>query len=441
MEDINEKLENTQEVWHHVITMEDVDNLKKKIHVVYDSEGVNLAFDKACELVSKKVQIKGFRKGKAPKALVKNVCRKQIEDTASTLLSNEGFLHACFEQKIQPLGKPEVDNAEFSIDGTFSCDIVVDIRPTIIPSGYVGMQLKKPEISVDDLAHGILEATKSQHLTIVEKEVVSDGDHIEVDFEVKCGDEEVSAGSGQHFEIKSGMEPPFGDNLIGMKVGETRESDYTIPENFRVHPGERAVVNVQLKNVHTKVAPSDEELVSKLGLSSMDELNEMVKKQAQAEANNRLNKILEEAAIDKLIELHEFDVPESWVKDEMAYMEKQFNISLEKDEKFREYVRNMAERNVRRTFIIDSIYDAESSLKITTEEVENLIKAEAERTGLSTLTIKDRLKKKHVMDGVLGLIRQKKVMNLILSQAQFTTDDDQNQQYSEESNFPGSIME
>ena len=45
------------------------------------------------------------------------------------------------------------------------------------------------------------------------------------------------------------------------------------------------------------------------------------------------------------------------------------------------------------------------------------------------------------MDGVLGLIRQKKVMNLILSQAQFTTDDDQNQQYSEESNFPGSIME
>ena len=145
-----------KEEWHHVVTVEDLGGLNRKFHIAYDNEAVHMALDKSIKNINKNTQIKGFRRGKAPRQLIEVYYRKEIEQSASSMLTQEGFLHGCFENKIQPLGKPNVENAIFNIDGTFECDIIVEIRPNIEPKGYIGLQLDKPNVSVDEIKSKII---------------------------------------------------------------------------------------------------------------------------------------------------------------------------------------------------------------------------------------------------------------------------------------------
>jgi len=433
------KIEANEEVkieeWHHVVTVDDLGGLQRKLHVVYDSTGVDMAIDKAIKMVGKKVTIKGFRRGKAPKQLVKNYCKKEIETTASSLLAHEGFLHACYEQKIQILGKPDVKDAEFKLDGTFVCDMFVEVKPSITPSGYVGLQLKDPEVDVDQIFNGSLENAKQQHATEVEKEEVEDNNDVLVSFVAMCKGEEVAAGQEHRFKIAKGQQPPFGENLFGMKVGESRESEMILPDNFRKHAGELAQVIVSLKSVLAKVPPTNEELVERMKAPSYEELENMIRQHAETEANNRKRQAFEEMIVDKLIELHDFEVPETWVKDEEQYVGRQFNVVAQEgeiDEELKKYIRKMADRNVRRTFILEAIYDAEQSVHVQQEEIDEVIKQEAERSGVSTLIVKKELKEKNMMDGVIGMVRHKKVVDFILSQAQIIKEGEEAKQ-SEES--------
>jgi trigger factor len=220
------------------------------------------------------------------------------------------------------------------------------------------------------------------------------------------------------------MEPPFGENLIGMKVGEIREASYQVPDSFTKHAGEMATVYITLKSVTTKIPPTNDELAIKMQANSYEELMVLMKNQADQEARNQEGKVIEEAIVDKLIEMHEFEVPEKWVNEEMDYLVKRFGIKVdEKDMQFKEFAHKMAERNVRRTFILDAIYDTEPSLRITKDEIEALIKEEAERANVSEREVKNRLKQKNVMDAVMGMMRQKKVMNFVFKQVQFVDEE------------------
>lgn len=417
-------MEETKEVkgkeqeWHHVVTMEDLGGLKRKINIIYDATAVQMAFDKASEIVAKKVQVKGFRRGKTPKQLVERSHKEDIEKVSSSLLSQEGFLHACYEKKISPLTEPKVENADFKLDGSFSCDIMLEIKPTITPSGYLGLQLSKPPVDIEAMANQLLEDVKHQHMTNETRDEVKDGYVVTVDFWTLVDGKEISSGKDQQFIIKEGQEPPFGGNLIGAKMGDMKKEVISMPESIPDYGGKEAEVNVEVKLVIERIMPTDEELVERMQAPSYEELLNVLKKNAEMQAEGRQRKALEEQAVDKLIEMHEFDVPEGWVSDEERYLSGQLGLQSP-DEEMLKTIHNMAERNVKRTFILESIYDAEKELAVTKEELDQVLKMEAERLGIGKLVLKNDLQKKGMMDGVVGMIKHRKVMDLILSQAQF----------------------
>ncbi len=412
-----QKQEQKQE-WHHVATMEDLGGLNRKLNIVYDSIAVKMAFDKACEIVGSKVQVKGFRQGKAPKQLVEGAYAEDIKKVSSSLLSQEGFLHACYEQKVSPLSEPKIENAEFKLDGSFSCEILIEVKPTIVPSGYLGLQLSKSETDVDAMAAQLLENVRHQHMISEPRDEIKDGFVATVDFWTIIDEKEVSSGKDQEFIIKDGQEPPFGGNLIGAKVGEMKKEKIIMPEVIPEHGGKEAEVNLEIKLVCEKIEPTDEELVEKMKAPSYEDLLTMIKRNAEMQAADRQRKALEEQAVDKLIGLHDFDAPDGWINDEEKYLKSQLNLHSP-DEEMLKTIRDMAERNVKRTFILEAIYDVEKELAVKQDEVDKILDSEAERQGVSKLVFKSDLKKKGMMDGVIGMIKHKKVMDLILSQAQF----------------------
>jgi trigger factor len=395
----------------HVVTIEDLGGLKRKVNINFDSAGVNKAKNKACDILRGNITIKGFRKGKAPNNLISRFYIREVEKSAADLLATEGFMRACWEHKLVPMSKPEVQKVEFKIDGSFVCEIIVNQKPTINPVGYVGLQLEEPNIDFQGIFNSILEDQRQHNAEEVQKDTLELNDTAIVDYLVRSGQEEVNNGTDQRFAISAGQTEPFGENLIGMKIGEVREC--TVQQQDTPLD-----ITITLKGAVSKTNLDDDALAKKLCFQTTEEFMNFMAQQAQIEANNRRVQMLEEKVIDKLLDLNTFDVPEEWVKDEEKYILQQISITTV-DEQLQGYITSMAQRNVRRTFILDSIYDAEQSLKVTSEDIESVIKAESEKRGVSTLIVKDEIKKNNMGDSIVGLIKNKKVLNYILSNAQF----------------------
>lgn len=405
---------------HHVVTIEDLGGLKRKVNIIFDNVGTKNALDKAVSLIKKNYQIKGHRKGKASDSVVYNMYRKQVQNIAKDILANDGFTNACIEQKLIPLSIPSIGEFSFNQDGSFNCFVLVDQKPTINPVGYVGMQLKKPETNREEIRDSILSKYKGELSVEVEKEVVEIGDTVVVDFNAKDSNGvEVSSGVDQKFAINPGMTAPFGENLIGLKRSEEFVVfDSVFPEEYPERAGEAIVVGIKVKNIFKIEQPTEEQMMSKLGMNNMEDFNKALEYSMNVEINKKERAEVEEQVIDKLLELNEFDVPGEWVEEEKKYFFKQINIS-QPDPQLLEYANTMAERNVKRTFILDSIYDSEPQLRISQEEIDAVIKQEAERRGVGSLILKEELKKNKMLDAVVGSIRNSKVMNFILSQVQF----------------------
>lgn len=407
----------TEEQLHHVVTIENLEGLKRKVNVTIDIDGVKLAMAQATESVLQKIQLKGFRKGKAPKQLVEKMCPDEIKNMTTFMLTQASFNRACQEQNLTPLTEPKVQMAVIGLDGSFNCEFLLEVKPSIVPTGYIGMSLKSEKVDLNSAISQRVSDLQEHHIVREVRKQIEENFEVTLDFWVLIDGKKINEGIDRVFVIKKGQAPPFGENLLGCNMGDMCSVDIVLPESYKENSGKTAQVKMDIKLVSEKIKPSIKELVEKMKAPSYEELYDVIKKDVENSLNNQKRAALEEQVVDRLIELHEFAVPETWVLDEEKYIYNQLNMS-KIDDNMKNMVHNMAERNVRRTFLIESIYESEQGLKLKEEDVEEFIKMEATRLNISTLVLKDELKKKNMVDGVITLLKNNKVMNYILAAAQ-----------------------
>jgi trigger factor len=411
-----------QEQWHHVVTVEELGGLKRKVGVTYDAVAVKMAFDKATQGVGKRALINGFRRGKAPRGLVERFCAKEIEVAASTMLAQEGYMHAVYEHKLAALSEPKVESPKFNTDGTFSCEIIVEVRPTIMPSGYIGLHLPKPPVDLTQIASTIMGNLRDRFAKFEEREVVGVGMTVVVDYSVSVEGKEVMTHQGVPFAVSENGQLPLGAvQTIGLNVDSQVSSRLTLPVDFQDHGGKEADVLVTVKKILESVPPTDEELAIRNGLKSTEELMLTVQQQANMEAGQQARQFLEAQVVDLLLSAHEFEVPEEWIKRESQYLVKQLGITGEMDESTKNAVRDMSEQNVKRSFMLDAIYDAEPTLRVKGEEVEALLDQEAAKQAVPKTQLKRMLIKQGMMDSVIELVKGKKIMDFLISNAEVAT--------------------
>lgn len=412
-----------EQQWHHLISIEDVGGLNRKVYITYDMEGVNMALDKATDIVAKKVQVNGFRKGKAPKSLVARTYKDKVKEMAGSLLSQEGFLHACYEQKLAPISEPKIEKYDFNVDGTFSCTILLEIKPEIFPVGYLGMELSKPYLDIEKIKINILNDLNEQHKRQEVRNIIEEGFLVTLDFWIINVEnkEIINHVNDYKCTIKTNSEPPFGANLLGIKMNEMASCSMKLPEEYPEHGGKDVEIKMQIKLVQEVVNLSKEELIEKLQLS-VEGFEIFINNKAKEIISQQERQYLEEQIVDKLIDLHEFEVPEKWVDSEKQFLLKQLNM-VNPDENMLNMATGMAMRNVKRTFILESIYENEKGLVLTQEEIDKFFEIEAQKNGLSSLQLKEEVKKNNMTDGVLAVIKQGKIMNLILSQAKIIVEE------------------
>ncbi len=425
------------------VTVEDISNVKKKLHIEVPREEVEKELDTAYNNLKKNAQIKGYRPGKVPRAVLERKFQKDVHsDVAQTLIQNTIF-EAIKQNDLPILGTPEIDPSDLKPEQPFTYDATVELKPELPEVEFKGLALKKTDYQADDSEIDIQIDMLRKHLAeyhpIQEDRAVVDGDYVVIDYEgLKDGQPFEETEKTENYSLKIGekvISEDFDKQLIGMKPNERKEFTIHFPEDYHNEnlAGLDITFQVALKEIREEVLPEvDDEMAKKFGdYNDINELREEIRKNLQQGYDRRANQELNEQIFEKLL-TDDFEVPETLVEHEIdgiiqdaEYQFAQNSISMEQlglsRDKMAEQYRDLAEKQARRHLLLNKIVEQEA-LEVTAEEMESEYSRFSQTTGQPIETIKAYYKQNpDKLEGFKYALLEKKAIDLIIENATIET--------------------
>lgn len=374
------------------VVIENVSELTRKLSITLPAEGVAAELDKAYKKLAGKANLKGFRRGKVPMPILKKNFREQVEGEVSEKLIQATYFDAVEKEKLDAVVHPEIKAATFNEDGTFAYVAEVDVKPVFELAEYKGVEVEKPVMEVaPEEVDAKIEELRRQHAVLRSADddyVIQKDDVAIVDFQgfhdgrpmpqVQNSDYSVDVGSSR-------LGKEFEEKLIGLKKGDKSLHEIEFPAQYPnpVLAGKKVEFKIDVKNVKQRIKPElDDEFAKDVNqdYQSLDDLKNAVAKELQEKKEKSLEGDIDDRIMRKLIDAHEFAVPERLVRFEVEEMIKQTEdvlerggLSLEaagiKREELAEKNHAVAVQRVKGDFILKKIAEVEA-IKLEDEDIE-----------------------------------------------------------------------
>ena len=413
------------------MTVKSCEKLEKSrvaLTIEASAEEFEAAVNKAYLKMRGKINVPGFRVGKAPRKIIEKMYGEEVfYEEAVNIILPDAYEDAVKEQKLDVVGYPEVELESCTKDGVvFKCTVAV--YPEVKLGQYKGLEAPKAEVKVAaaDVNARLKEmADRNSRLVSVER-AVKKGDTADIDFEGFDNGVAFDGGKGENFDLEIGsgsFVPGFEEQLIGMKAGEEKDIDITFPENYAPElAGKPVVFHVKVNEVKVKEVPAVDDEFAK-DVSEFDTLKELkadIKKKMTAERTEAAQRAFEDVLMAKVAEGVEAEIPHEMVELQAERMMEQFKQQLAAqgipfdqylkmtgttEADFRKQSDGPAAEQVKMDLAVEAIIRAEG-LEATDEDVENELKNVAEKYGMDLETVKKYLRPEDVKEQV---IREKAV--------------------------------
>ena len=413
------------------MTVKSCEKLEKSrvaLTIEASAEEFEAAVNKAYLKMRGKINVPGFRVGKAPRKIIEKMYGEEVfYEEAVNIILPDAYEDAVKEQKLDVVGYPEVELESCTKDGVvFKCTVAV--YPEVKLGQYKGLEAPKAEVKVAaaDVNARLKEmADRNSRLVSVER-AVKKGDTADIDFEGFDNGVAFDGGKGENFDLEIGsgsFVPGFEEQLIGMKAGEEKDIDITFPENYAPElAGKPVVFHVKVNEVKVKEVPAVDDEFAK-DVSEFDTLKELkadIKKKMTAERTEAAQRAFEDVLMAKVAEGVEAEIPHEMVELQAERMMEQFKQQLAAqgipfdqylkmtgttEADFRKQSDGPAAEQVKMDLAVEAIIKAEG-LEATDEDVENELKNVAEKYGMDLETVKKYLRPEDVKEQV---IREKAV--------------------------------
>ena len=413
------------------MTVKSCEKLEKSrvaLTIEASAEEFEAAVNKAYLKMRGKINVPGFRVGKAPRKIIEKMYGEEVfYEEAVNIILPDAYEDAIKEQKLDVVGYPEVELESCTKDGVvFKCTVAV--YPEVKLGQYKGLEAPKAEVKVAaaDVNARLKEmADRNSRLVSVER-AVKKGDTADIDFEGFDNGVAFDGGKGENFDLEIGsgsFVPGFEEQLIGMKAGEEKDIDITFPENYAPElAGKPVVFHVKVNEVKVKEVPAVDDEFAK-DVSEFDTLKELkadIKKKMTAERTEAAQRAFEDVLMAKVAEGVEAEIPHEMVELQAERMMEQFKQQLAAqgipfdqylkmtgttEADFRKQSDGPAAEQVKMDLAVEAIIKAEG-LEATDEDVENELKNMAEKYGMDLETVKKYLRPEDVKEQV---IREKAV--------------------------------
>jgi trigger factor len=300
------------------------------IKIELDNSIIDEEKEKVAKKLAKQVKVDGFRKGKVPVTVVKKLYSKQIEDEAINNLIAKEYEEGLEELGIKKeaiVGEPIFNKFERGEEKT-EIEIKLSLKPEVVIENYEELipEITIPEVTEEEIDTKIADYAKQASEPVkIDKEVVENGDIAVIDFIGYIDGKEMENGEATDYPLEIGSNtfiPGFEEQIIGMKVGETKEISVKFPEEYQAKEiaGKDATFKVTLKEIRAKQVPEiDDELAKKLLQkedATVETLKEEIKKELQAVKKAEAFAPKKEELVEKLLEAIDFDLPDAVVEKE-----------------------------------------------------------------------------------------------------------------------------
>ena len=420
------------------MTVKSCEKLEKSrvaLTIETSAEEFEAAVNKAYLKMRGKINVPGFRVGKAPRKIIEKMYGEEVfYEEAVNIILPDAYEDAIKEQELDVVGYPEVELESCTKDGVvFKCTVAV--YPEVKLGQYKGLEAPKAEVKVvaADVNARLKEmADRNSRLVSVER-AVKKGDTADIDFEGFDNGVAFDGGKGENFDLEIGsgsFVPGFEEQLIGMKAGEEKDIDITFPENYTPElAGKPVVFHVKVNEVKVKEVPALDDEFAK-DVSEFDTLKELkadIKKKLTAERTESAQRAFEDVLMAKVAEGVEADVPHEMVELQAEQMTEGFKQQLASqgipfdqylkmtnttEADFKSQAYGPAEQQVKMDLAISAIVKAEN-LEATDDEVEAEMKKVADRYGMDLDTVKKYLRPEEVKEQVI----REKVIKLVADNA------------------------
>jgi trigger factor len=401
------------------LQVEKLEKSMAKLTIEVSAEEFEKAVDTVYKRQRNRIQIPGFRKGKAPRKMIENMYGAGIfyEDAANAIIP-DAYEKAYEECGEEITSSPEIDVVQIESGKPFIFTAVVALKPEVKLGDYKGVEIDKfsAEVTEEEVNAEIdRERDNSARMVSVEDRPVQDGDMTELDFEGFVDGVAFEGGKGENYPLTIGSGafiPGFEEQLIGAELNKEVEVNVTFPEDYNAEhlAGKDAVFKCTVKEIKAKELPElDDEFASEVSeYDTLEEYKANVRKGLEEKKAKQAKEEKEDAAMAAVVENAEIEIPEAMLTTEQRQMYDQFaqritmqGIQMEQymqmtgstKEGMLEQLKPQAERKIKSRLCMEAVAKAEN-ITASEEEYEEEMKVMADAYQIEADKVKEMMGEK-----------------------------------------------
>ncbi len=406
-----------------------------ELSVQIDADRVRAELDKAYQQLARGATVRGFRKGKAPRKVLRHMFGARVAADVAQRLVDETYAKAVDEQKVQAVSRPAIESQAISENEPFSYKARVEILPKIESVVFEGFKVKRPSITVTDAqVQEQLEAVQRANSTLEpagESHVAAAGDVVTVDFTVSVDGRPIKDASADNLDLELGQSavlPEIEAALLGQRPPFQTEVEVAVPATS-AHPelrGKKALFAIVLRDLKTRVLPAiDDEFAKDLG--EFDDLGALKKsisddltKRLEEQADNAVAQVL----VAELVKANPIQVPPTLVQQQYRVTEQELlrqarnqGRGQQLSAEARRSVEQDSEVKVRAGLLMAEIAKAKG-IQVGPADIEEGLKGLAEQSGKNLAKLKAEYATQQKREMLVGMILENKVLDIIEGAAQ-----------------------
>ena len=408
---------------------------KRSLEVEIPVDQVEKTEEQVTENLKGRVRLPGFRPGKATKSLIKSKFQSEIRSEVIETLVPKAFRERVAKEELKVVGTPDISDLHFEPGEPIRFKAQFEVAPDFELGEYRGIPVKyvEPAVTDEDVAERLesMRETRAEYVNLDPRRI-ENGDFVLTHLRSVGGLAEPVDQKDLQIEVGGADTlPAFSEHLLGAQPEETKAVEVAYPEDYGSERLAGKTVQFELtpKVIRRKELPAlDDEFARDLGdYQNLDDLKETVRKTIFHEKQETAQREAKEAIIDKLVESHDFPLPETYIDYQIENQTRArireltgrdvdlTKLNLDWKE-IREKQRDKAVRNVKAALLLDKIA-ARESIHATKDEVDHELQHIARRERETVPAIRARLEKEGALSRIADNIRTEKTLNFLFEQS------------------------
>jgi len=410
------------------VTVDSKKGLKTNLKVFVDKKTIEEKMETRLLELSKTVNLKGFRPGKVPVNVLKRQFGKALYSEVLEKILQETSSQAIKEKNIKVAGQPKLNLKSHGEGKDLNYNLEIDELPLVRLKSIENIKFIDYEINVAEaeVEKRITEISKNQNnfKDKDEKAIAENGDLVVFDYEATIENKSFEGGQGKNTQIILGKDlfiKGFDNQLLGVKKNDEKEVITILPKNYPKKEFANKKANFKCKILKIKKPETlkiNDEFAKNLGAKDLNDLRVLIKKQIQNQYKASLDSLSKEKILDQIEKLHEVDIPENLVQQEVGLITK--GLKEEDIQKNKRQSENIAKKRIKIGLILNELGE-KNNLKVEEHELKNEIQKQIQSMpGQQKQILEYYQKNPSATASLQGSIYEEKIIKLIKEKSKQT---------------------